>query len=171
MGSSTNRWSREEIEAAFKQHEQVVVEIGNTWVWSRFADEFTEDATYVEHTYGRFSGRENIREWIVSTMNMFPGNEMPSYPTTWHAIDEEKGWVFCEVLNRMKDPGDGSIHERPTITILKYAGDGLWSYEEDAYNPMNFMVMVQEYVQRCHKLGTLSDDARMFAKNMNWELD
>jgi hypothetical protein len=69
------------------------------------------------------------------------------------------------------DEGDGSIHERPTITILKYAGDGLWSYEEDAYNPMNFMVMVREYVQRCAKLGTLSDDARTFAKNMNWELD
>ena len=33
-----------------------------------------------------------------------------------------------------------------------------------------FMVMVQEYVQRCAKLGTLSDDARAFAKNMNWEL-
>jgi hypothetical protein len=56
------------------------------------------------------------------------------------------------------------------ITILQYAGDGLWSYEEDAYNPMNFLVMVQQYIQRCHKLGTISDDARTFAKNMNWEL-
>jgi ketosteroid isomerase-like protein len=164
------QWSREEIEAAFKQHEQVVVEIGNSWDWSRYADEFTEDATYVEHVYGRFEGRENIRDWIVSTMNTFPGSEMPLYPTSWHAIDEEKGWVFSEVLNTMRDPGDGSVHQRPNITILKYAGDGLWSYEEDAYNPMNFMVMVQEYVGRCHKLGTLSDDARAFAKNMNWEV-
>ena len=47
---------------------------------------------------------------------------------------------------------------------------GLWSNEEDAYNPMNFMPMVQEYIGRCHKLGTISDDARTFAKNMNWEL-
>ena len=57
------------------------------------------------------------------------------------------------------------------ITVLKYAGDGKWSYEEDAYNPMNFLVMVQEYVNRSHKLGTLSDDGRAFAKNMNWDLD
>jgi hypothetical protein len=35
---------------------------------------------------------------------------------------------------------------------------------------MNFLVMVQGYVQRCHELGTISDDARTFAKNMNWEL-
>ena len=84
-------------------------------------------------------------------MNSFPGSEMPFFPTSWYSIDEEKGWVICEILNRMKDPGDGSIHERPVITVLKYAGDGRWSYEEDAYNPMNFLVMVQEYIQRCHE--------------------
>ena len=164
------QWSRDEIESAFRQHEQVVDEIGKTWDWSRFADEFTEDATYVEHVYGTMRGRESIREWIVSTMNTFPGSEMPLFPTSWHAIDDERGWVFCEVLNRMRDPGDGSIHQRPTITVLKYAGDGLWSYEEDAYNPLNFMAMVQEYVQRCKTLDTMSDDAMKFAKNMNWVL-
>ena len=71
----------------------------------------------------------------------------------------------------MKDPGDGSVHGAPVITVLKYAGDGKWSYEEDAYNPMNFLVMIQEYVQRCHELGTISDDARAFAKNMSWDAD
>jgi hypothetical protein len=70
----------------------------------------------------------------------------------------------------MKDPGDGSVHGAAVITVLEYAGDGKWSYEEDAYNPMNFMVMIQQYIQRCHELGTISDDARVFAKNMNWEL-
>ncbi len=73
-------------------------------------------------------------------------------------------------MNRMRDPGDGSIHQSPVITIPKYAGDGLWSYEEDAYNPVNFLVMVQGYTQACTKCGTLSDAARVFARNMNWEL-
>ena len=58
----------------------------------------------------------------------------------------DKGWVITEIPNRMKDPGDGSIHETPVITVLAYAGDGKWSYEEDAYNPMNFLTMVQEYI-------------------------
>lgn len=35
---------------------------------------------------------------------------------------------------------------------------------------MNFLVMVQEYIQRCHRIGTISDDVRSFSKNMNWEL-
>jgi hypothetical protein len=164
------QWSREEIESAFNHHKQVVVEIGQSWDWSRFADQFIEGAVYVEHSFGTFRGREKIREWIVSTMNTFPGNEMPFYPTSWYSIDTDKGWVFCEFLNRMRNPGDGSIHERANLSVLKYAGDGLWSYEEDAYNPMNFLPMVRGYVQRCKDLGTVSDDAIEFARAMDWKL-
>src|SRR6478752_1960412 len=145
------RWSRAELEKAFHDYEDAVVDIGKTWDWASYADHFTEDAAYVEHGMGNRSGREEIRDWISSTMNMFPGSEMPFFPCEWYAIDEEKGWVIARIPNRMKD-----------------AGDGKWSYEEDAYNPMNFLVMVQEYVTRCHELGTLSDDGATFARNMGW---
>jgi ketosteroid isomerase-like protein len=163
-------WSRQEIEDAFARQQQVVREIGESWDWSRYANLFTEDATYNEHTYGKMAGRERIREWIVATMNVFPGSEMPFYPVSWSSVDTDKGWVITEIMNRMKDPGDGTVIERPCITILKYAGDGLWSYEEDAYNPMNFLPMVQEYVERSHRCGTLSDAATAFAANMRWQL-
>jgi SnoaL-like domain len=163
-------WSREELEEAFGNYERAVAKIGTSWDWSSYADLFTEDASYVEHALGNMQGRERIREWIVSTMNMFPGSEMPFYPVSWYSIDVDKGWVINKNVNTMKDPGDGSVHGAEVITILEYAGDGLWSYEEDAYNPMNFLVMVQGYIQRCHELGTISGDARTFAKNMNWEL-
>lgn len=163
------RWSRAELESAFDEHKQVVVGIGQSWDWSRFADQFTEDATYVEHSYGRFEGREQIRNWIVKTMNTFPGSEMPFYPSTWHSIDEDKGWVICEFQNRMRDPGDGSIHQQPNLSVLKYAGDGLWSYEEDAYNPMNFVPMVREYIETCRKLGNISDDAVAFSRKLGWD--
>jgi hypothetical protein len=96
----------------------VVVEIGSSWDWSRFADQFTADATYVEHTYGTLHGREEIRDWIVSTMNVFPGSEMPFYPTSWHSIDLDRGWVFCEFQNRMRDPGDGSIHQAANLSVI-----------------------------------------------------
>jgi hypothetical protein len=152
------QWSREELEKAFARQQQVVREIGQSWDWSRYADLF-----------GKMAGRERIREWIVSTMNVFPGSEMPFYPVSWYSIDTDKGWVITEIMNRMKDPGDGTVIERPCITILKYAGDGLWNYEEDAYNPMNFMPMVQEYVERSLECGTLSEDGAAFARNMGWQ--
>ena len=164
------QWSREELEEAFQAYQQDVIDVGKTWDWSSYADHFTEDAKYVEHALGNMEGRENIREWIASTMDTFPGSEMPFYPVTWYSIDVEKGWVFSEIMNRMKDPGDGSVHGAGVITVLEYAGNDKWSYEEDAYNPMNFMLMIQQYIQRSHELGTISDDARAFAKNMNWQL-
>jgi hypothetical protein len=46
----------------------------------------------------------------------------------------------------------------------------LWSYEEDAYNPMNCLPMVQNYVARCHSLGTLTPDGEKFAKTMQRDL-
>ena len=112
------RWSRAELEKAFHDYEDAVVEIGKTWDWASYADHFTEDAEYVEHGMGNRTGREEIREWISSTMNMFPGSEMPTFPCEWYAIDDELGCVIARIPNRMKDPGDGSIHESPVITVL-----------------------------------------------------
>ena len=42
-----------------------------------------------------------------------------------------------------KDPGDGSVHQAHNITVLHYAGDMKFSYEEDAYNPAAFGPMIQ----------------------------
>ena len=93
-------------------------------------------------------GREAIRSWISETMSTYPGNAMPEFPIGWSVIDEERGWVVCQVWNRMADPGDGSIHQAYNVTILKYAGDGRWSYEEDIYSPAHFASMIKEWEAR-----------------------
>lgn len=66
------QWSRAELEEAFHAYEQAVVEIAKAWDWASYADQFTEDATYIEHGMGNRTGREQIREWISTTMNEFP---------------------------------------------------------------------------------------------------
>ncbi|MDP9118493.1 MAG: nuclear transport factor 2 family protein [Actinomycetota bacterium] len=136
------RWSREELEGAFENYQQTVREIAATGEWSRFADLFTPDASYNEHAYGRFHGREAIRKWIVSTMTTFPGSSMVSFPISWYVVDEDRGWIICEVQNVMADPGDASVHQEPNMTILYYAGDQMFSYEEDVYNPARYLPMV-----------------------------
>jgi hypothetical protein len=142
------RFTRGELEEAFAAFQRAAATAGATGEWGAWADQFTEDATYVEHHYGRFEGREAIRAWITETMASFPGNRMPEFPVDWYVVDEERGWIVCQLENRMADPGDGSVHQASNITILHYAGDGRWSYEEDVYNPAHFVTMLAGWQRR-----------------------
>jgi hypothetical protein len=79
-------------------------------------------------------------------------SDMTAFPVKWYSIDEEKGWIICEIMNRMADLGDGKIYEEPNLTILHYAGNGLFKYEEDAYNPHNMGVTIGAWIQAKQKL-------------------
>jgi len=152
----------EEIEGAFADYQAAVAAIAASADWASFADLFTEDATYEEHAFGSFTGREAIRSWVVRTMTSFPGNTMTSFPIAWHVVDEPTSRVICEVRNLMPDPGDGSQHEASNLTILTYRGDGLWSREEDVYNPMRFARMSAEWAEVARRHGRLSEEGQAF---------
>jgi hypothetical protein len=109
-------------------------------------------------------GREEVRAWIWKTMTAFPGNVMTSFPALWSVIDEPTGRVICELDNPMRDPGDGTIISETNITILTYAGDGLWGREEDIYNPMRFLAAGVKWCKKAQELGTLPDDAEQWLK-------
>jgi hypothetical protein len=151
--TGAGRWSRDEIEEAFAAYQAVAAEAGRSGDWNPWADLFTDDATYVEHLYGTMQGREAIRSWITTTMSTYPGSDMPEFPIGWSVIDEARGWVVCQVWNRMADPGDGSIHQAYNLTVLHYAGEGRWSYEEDIYNPAHFVTMIEGWERRKAEVG------------------
>jgi hypothetical protein len=154
--------SAHEIEEAFATYQEAVVGIAASGEWERFADLFAEDATYEEHAFGTFTGREAIRAWVLSTMTSFPGNTMTSFPIAWHVLDLPTQRVICEVRNLMPDPGDGSVHEASNLTILTYGGDGRWSREEDVYNPMRFAQMALGWCRAADEHGRLPDEGRAF---------
>ena len=159
-------FSRAEIEQAFSDYQAAVVGIASSGDWASFADLFTQDATYEEHAFGSFSGREAIRSWVVETMTSFPGNTMSSFPIAWHVVDEPTQRVICEVRNLMPDPGDGSTHEESNLTILTYAGAGLWSREEGVYNPMRFARMSVGWAEVAQAHGRLSEEGQTFLARM-----
>jgi hypothetical protein len=139
-------FSLEEIEAAFEQYKAAAAEAGRTGNWELFVDRFTEDVDYIEHHYGRFKGRDEVRAWIVPAMTVWPVDRMTSFPWNWHVIDAERGWVVGEVANVMDDPGDGKVYQAANWTRLVYAGDGLFREEEDVYNPTEFAAMIGDWI-------------------------
>lgn len=147
-------YRRDEIEAAFAAYREAAATAAASGEWGPWADLFTEDATYVEHLYGEFHGRAAILEWISTTMAEWPNSAFTSFPVEWWSIDDERGWVFAKIWNRLEDPGDGSVHEQYNLTILHYAGDGRWSYEEDVYNPGHFATVVGAWLTARRTAGT-----------------
>ena len=151
---TSGRFARDEIEKAFATYQRAALTGGTTGDWSDWVDCFTVDCTYNEHLYGVMGGREAIRRWITKVMTQqYPGNEMPHFPIEWYMVDEERGWIVCQVWNRMADPGDGSVWQAYNFTKLHYAGDGLFSYEEDIYNPAHFAEMIAGYEARKAELA------------------
>ena len=160
------QWSRAELVEAFERYLRQVELTCETGDWEHFVQCFAPDAVYLEHAFGEFHGQDQIREWITTTMATFPGNEMVAFPTSWWVVDEERGAIVCEIRNVMRDPGDGTAPYATNITILRYAGDGLWAGEEDVYNPAHFLTMVTDYLHTSAQHGTLSDEGAAWAKAM-----
>lgn len=150
--------SRGELEEAFAHYGREVQAASDAGDWGRFADLFTEDATYCEHVYGDFAGREEIRPWIVRTMTTHPGSEMVAFPPAWFVLDPPTNRVICEIRNIMRDPGDGSVHEASNITILTFDDAGNLTREEDIYNPQKFADMVRDWSRVAQRHGTLSPE-------------
>jgi hypothetical protein len=50
---------------------------------------------------------------------------------------------YREDANVMTDPGDGQVYKAANWTPLVYGGEGLFSEEEDMYNPADFAPMVE----------------------------
>ena len=148
------------LQSGFERYVHAVEGIAASGDWASFADLFTEDATYCEHVYGDFAGREEIRPWIVKTMTTYPGSEMVSFPPAWFVFDPPTNRVICEIRNIMRDPGDGSIHEESNITILTFDDGGNLTREEDIYNPQKFADMVRDWSRVAQQHGTLSDEGR-----------
>ena len=138
-------YTKDEIETAFEHYKAVSTECGRTGNWQPWGELFTEDATYVEHYYGEMHGRQAIVEWIQKTMDTAPNDSMHDFPYDWHIVDPDRGWVVFQAQNRMDDPGDGKVYEAASWTLLKYAGNSQWSYEEDMYNPNEFGEMISAW--------------------------
>ncbi len=133
---------REEIEAEFARYRErgeIAVATGD---WNQWADQFTDDAEYREHHYGYFKGQQEIRDWINGVMQPFPTME---FPVKWYTINGNR--VSALIPNILPAPeGDDGYYGFDVNTILHYAGNGKWSFEEDVYSPKEAEQVVARWV-------------------------
>ena len=137
------RYSRDELEEAFQRYWRVGA-VGENW--NAWCDLFTADVLYVEHMHGTMQGREAVRTWIVPIMEKY-GEIYTGYE--WHTVDAERGRVILYVQNRRDDPSGKGTIDFPGITILEYAGGGLWRGEEDFYSTAGRDRAMQAYQEGC----------------------
>ena len=110
--NDTDVFPREEVEAAFQEFRRRGEEAHD---WEAWADMFTEDALYEEHYLGTFHGREQIRDFITSTMKDYTGS---SFWLEWYFIDGNR--VSMYLWNNWADPeGKAAIrlpqHDIPRV--------------------------------------------------------
>jgi hypothetical protein len=156
---TTPVFSRSELAAAFESFEQTLARVAKSRDWDAWVEQYTPDVDYIEHAVGTMKGRDEVRTWIHRTMTTFPGSHMTAFPSLWAVIDEPTARIICELDNPIVDPGDGTIISATNISIITYAGDGLWCREEDIYNPLRFARAAMKWCKKAEALGTLDDDA------------
>ncbi len=139
-------YTRAELEQAFDHYQEVNARSMATQDWSAWANQFTEDAVYMEHAFGEMRGRETIRAWITEVMKS-PGWDQATFEPEWRMIDEEKGWIVISFLNIMPTLSDGVVRQAVNFSLIKYAGNNQWSYQEDIYNPMEMGKLTTDWFE------------------------
>lgn len=136
-------FTHDELEQAFRTYWRTGA-VGEDW--DAWADLFTEDCTYTEHWYGTLHGREAVRAWIKPVMAKY----LEIYTAyDWHVIDPARGRVIVYMQNRRDRPGGHGTIDFAGITILDYAGDGLWQREEDYWTVRGRELAMKEYEAAC----------------------
>ena len=117
--------------------------VGESADWDAWADLHSEDGVWVEHHLGTFRGREEIRKGIVSVMSQSPPME---FPVEWVQI-EGIGWSTTRGRCSRILPGKGTAMYRfGCVSVMEYAGDNLWSFQEDLYNPREAEQVLKRWI-------------------------
>jgi hypothetical protein len=150
----------EEVENAFQQYWRLGA-VGEDWdAWCDTC--FTDDVTYIEHILGNKQGREAVRAWIKPTMAEY-GEIYTAYE--WHMI-EASGRVVVYMQNRRDNPDPSAPPiDFPGITVLQYAGNGMFSLEEDFWSLVEAGRTLKQYTQACKEFDP---DAPAKRTRKNW---
>ena len=105
------------------------IEAGDA-TWTDLAELFTDDAVYIDPAWGRIQGVDEIRGFLDESMR---GLEDWRFPIRTVAIEgDDVITVWTQVLPGQRE--DGRPYHQTGVSLLHYAGDGRFDFEEDLLN-------------------------------------
>ncbi len=128
--------SREETAAAYARHRA----LHEARRWADLADLFHAEGYYWEPFFGRIDGREEIRDFLRSSMS---GLEDWVFPLQWVVIDENR--VVTQWFNRLpKLRRDGTHFQFRGISNIAYDDEGMIVSQEDSYDRVEAVRVLTE---------------------------
>jgi hypothetical protein len=106
------------------------IDVGDA-TWSELAGFFTEDAAYIDPAWGRIETREGIRSFFEESMTGLTGHGW-STPENWMMADGPR--LVSQWDQILGEKPDGTPWMVPGLSILYYAGNGLFCYSHDMLN-------------------------------------
>lgn len=105
------------------------IDVGEA-TWLDLAEIFTDDAVYIDPAWGRIQGIDEIRTFLVESMR---GLEDWRFPVTFAAIEGDDVVIAWRQVLPGQRP-DGRPYQQTGVSLLRYAGGGRFSFEEDLLN-------------------------------------
>jgi hypothetical protein len=147
--------AREEVEAAFEHWWKV----GNVLEdWAAWTQLFVPAVYYHDYFWGPLHGRDEVDAWIHAVMKGVP-EVYGVYD--WHIVEGDT--VVFRLNNRRDNPDtEGPPYfDFPGLSVLRYAGDGLWASEEDYWDRGGAKQTSIEYAAACERAGATQPLDRM----------
>ena len=120
--------------------------------WERWPEHLTPDVHYVERYFGTMHGRDAVRTWITQLMAVRADVHAV---LDWYLVKGRR--VVLSMQNRYYSPDPAQPHiDFAGLTVLEYAGDGLFGYEEDYWDLAGATAAYERFtaeVERCGGRG------------------
>lgn len=140
------KFSRAEVEAQFAHLYRTGCVLED---WVAWANMFTEDCNYVERFWGTMHTRTEVLDWIDRVMKGVP--EIYTV-LEWYAIDDDKVIWYLQNRRDNPDPDGPPYFDFPGVSIARYAGDGMWDYEEDFWDVNLARATAKAYREACLRI-------------------
>jgi hypothetical protein len=127
--------------------------------WVHWVDHLTPDVEYVERQLGTMQGRDAVRTWITELMAV--SSDVHAV-LNWYIVAGDR--VVFDMWNRYfhPDPAKPPI-DFAGLTVLSYAGDGLFKREEDYWDQATAKTAYVEWSAACREWGSNGDPDHLAA--------